>query len=43
MKRVRIRNQDLTNEIHYIPEEKMKAWIDFFQKPDKAELSPWLV
>jgi predicted kinase len=43
MKRVRIRNQNLTNEIHYIPEEKMKAWIDFFQRPDRNELSPWSV
>jgi len=41
MKRVRNRNENLTNEIHYIPEEMMKSWIGFFQKPDKDELLPW--
>jgi len=41
MKRVRIRNENLTNEIHYIPEDMMKTWIGFFQKPDKDELVPW--
>ena len=41
MKRVRIRNENLMNEIHYIPEDMMKFWIEFFQKPDKDELIPW--
>ena len=41
MKRVRIRNQNLTDEIHYIPEDMMKSWIRFFQKPNKVELLPW--
>ena len=41
MKRVRTRNENLTNEIHYIPEDMMRSWIGFFQKPDKDELLPW--
>ena len=41
MKRVKIRNENLTNEIHYIPEDMMTSWISFFQKPDKEELLPW--
>jgi len=41
MNRVKIRNENLTNEIHSIPEEMMTSWIDFFQKPDQAELLPW--
>jgi len=41
IKRVRTRNVNLTNEIHYIPEDMMKSWIEFFQKPDKDELIPW--
>lgn len=41
LKRVRVRNKSLTNTIHYIPEDMMKSWIDFFQKPDKNELLPW--
>jgi len=41
MERVRTRNRNLTNEIHYIPEDMMKSWIGFFQKPDKNELLPW--
>ena len=40
MKRVRIRNENLTNTIHYIPEERMLSWIEFFQKPDADELLP---
>jgi hypothetical protein len=40
MKRVRTRNENLTNEIHYIPEDMMKSWIEFFQKPEKDELIP---
>ena len=40
MKRVRIRNENLTNTIHYIPEELMVSWIRFFQKPDINELRP---
>jgi predicted kinase len=40
MKRVKIRNENLTNEIHYIPEDMMKTWIGFFQKPDINELLP---
>ncbi len=38
--RVRLRNQNLTNTVHYIPEDKMRAWIQFFQKPDEDELLP---
>ncbi len=40
LKRVRIRNGNLTNTIHYISEEMMKSWIQFFQKPDISELLP---
>lgn len=40
LKRVRIRNKNLTNKIHYIPEDMMMGWIDFFQKPDTDELRP---
>ena len=40
MKRVKSRNENLTNTIHYIPEEMMKSWIAFFQKPDINELLP---
>ena len=40
LKRVRARNKNLTNTIHYIPEDMMKAWIEFFQKPDRNELQP---
>jgi gluconate kinase len=40
MKRVRTRNENLTNTIHYIPEEMMKPWIRSFQKPDPDELLP---
>ena len=40
MKRVRVRNENLTNKIHYIPEEMMLSWIGFFQKPDINELRP---
>jgi predicted kinase len=40
MTRVRMRNQNLTNMVHYIPEDKMKAWIQIFQKPDRNELLP---
>jgi len=40
LKRVRIRNKDLTNKIHYIPEDMMLGWIGFFQKPDNDELRP---
>ena len=38
MKRVRLRNENLTDTIHYIPEELMLSWIRFFQKPDLDEL-----
>lgn len=41
MKRVRNRNQNLTDEIHYIPEDMMKSWIGFFQRPDNDELLSW--
>lgn len=40
IKRVRMRNENLTNTVHYIPEEMMRSWIRFFQKPDKGELLP---
>src|SRR5512147_1079844 len=40
MKRVKARNENLTNTIHYIPEDMMKSWITFFQKPDINELQP---
>lgn len=40
MKRVRIRNENLTTTIHYVPEDLMISWIRFFQKPDKEELLP---
>ena len=38
MNRVRARNANLTNTVHYIPEDMMKPWIEFFQKPDEDEL-----
>ena len=40
IRRVKIRNENLTNTIHYIPEEMMRSWIQFFQKPDSNELVP---
>jgi len=40
LRRVRIRNENLTNSTHYIPEELMMSWIRFFQTPDKNELRP---
>ena len=40
MKRVKGRNENLTNTIHYIPEEMMRSWIRFFQKPDGNEIVP---
>jgi hypothetical protein len=40
IKRMKIRNENLTNTIHYIPEEMMRAWIRLFQKPDTNELLP---
>ena len=40
MKRVRVRNDNLTNTIAYIPEELMISWIRFFQRPDADELLP---
>jgi predicted kinase len=40
MRRVRMRNENLTNTIHYIPEDLMMSWIQFFQKPDAIELRP---
>jgi len=40
LRRVRIRNENLTNSTHYIPEELMMSWIRFFQTPDKNELQP---
>jgi predicted kinase len=40
MKRVRIRNENLSNTIAYIPEDLMVSWIQFFQRPDANELRP---
>jgi predicted kinase len=40
MRRTKARNEALTNTTHYIPEEMMIAWIQFFQKPDTSELLP---
>jgi predicted kinase len=40
LKRVRMRNENLTDTIAYIPEELMVAWIRFFQRPDVDELAP---
>ena len=40
MKRLRIRNENLTNTVHYIPEELMRSWFQIFQKPDINELQP---
>jgi predicted kinase len=40
MTRVRMRNQNLTDTIAYIPEGKMRSWIEFFQRPDRDELLP---
>lgn len=40
LKRVRVRNENLTNTIHYIPEDLMKGWIRLFQPPDNNELQP---
>ena len=40
MKRVRARNDNLTNTIAYIPEEMMISWIRFFQRPAADELLP---
>jgi predicted kinase len=40
IRRMRIRNENLTDTIHFIPEEMMRSWIQFFQKPDRDELLP---
>jgi predicted kinase len=40
IKRMKIRNENLTNTVHYIPEEMMRFWIQFFQKPDANDLLP---
>lgn len=40
LKRVRERNDNLTDTIAYIPEELMIPWIRFFQRPDADELVP---
>ncbi len=40
MKKVRVRNDNLTNTIAYIPEELMISWVRFFQRPDADELLP---
>ncbi len=40
LKRMRWRNENLTNTIHYIPEELMLSWFHIFQKPDAEELLP---
>jgi predicted kinase len=40
MKRVKLRNENLTDTIHYIPEESMLSWIRFFQRPDLDEHQP---
>ena len=40
MKRVRVRNDNLTNTIAYIPAELMISWIRFFQRPNADELLP---
>jgi predicted kinase len=40
MRRVLVRNENLTNTLHYIPEELMLTWMQFFQKPDADELLP---
>jgi predicted kinase len=40
IKRVKTRNENLTNTIHYIPEEMMKSYFRIFQKPDVNELLP---
>lgn len=41
IRRVKIRNQNLTDATHYIPEELMYTWISWFQRPDETELQPW--
>ncbi len=40
MRRVKTRNENLTDTVHYIPEDMMKSWMQFFQKPDITELLP---
>ena len=40
MKRVKLRNEYLTNTIHYILEELMISSFRIFQKPDADELLP---
>ena len=40
LKRVRLRNESLTNTIHYIPEEFMISSFRIFQKPVVEELLP---
>ncbi len=40
MKRVRMRNENLSSTIAYIPEDLMISWIQFFQRPDADELRP---
>jgi len=40
LERVRKRNENLTNTIHYIPEDPMLSSFRIFQKPDADELLP---
>ncbi|HCR72108.1 MAG TPA: hypothetical protein DIW23_11740 [Anaerolineae bacterium] len=40
IQRLKIRNQNLTNTIAYIPEELMTPWIQSFQRPENNELQP---
>lgn len=40
MKRVSIRNENLSSTIAYIPENLMISWIQVFQRPDAEELQP---
>ena len=37
LRRVRVRNENLNNTTHYIPEDMMRRWIQFFQVPDDSE------
>ncbi len=39
LRRMRVRNADLTGEVHFIPEEMMREWMGWFQRPREDELN----
>jgi len=40
IRRMRLRNENLSDSIHFIPEDLMRSWVQLFQPPDTDELLP---